>query len=89
MNYTSKCIIVFQDIFDIENMNHSLATISLTLDYMIHVISNYYIEKEEIIYILDCKVKPTYYTLHLLYSSYLSMNLDIFNYTSINILHTS
>ena len=89
MNYTSKCIIFYQDIFDIENMNHFSPTISPTLDCMIHNISNYYIGKEEIIYILVYKVKPTYYTLYLPYSSYLSINLDIFNYTSINILHTS
>jgi len=89
MNYTSKCIIVFQDIFDIENMNHFLSTTSPILGYMIHVTLNYYIGKEEIIYILDYKVKSIYYTLYLPYLSYLSMSLDIFNSIIINIIHTS
>ena len=56
---------------------------------MIHIISNYYIEKEDSICILDYKVGPTYYALCILYSSYLSINLGIFNNTSITILHTS
>ena len=70
-------------------MNYTSKSIIVLQDHIIHNISNYYIEKEEIIYILVYKVKPTNYTLYLLYSSYLSMNLDIFIYTSINILHTS
>ena len=89
MNYTTKSIVIIQDIFDIENMNHFSSVTFPTLYYMIHVISNYYIEKEDSIYILDYKVGPTYYALCILYSSYLSINLDIFNNTSITILHTS
>ena len=56
---------------------------------MIHVISNYYIEKEDSICILDYKVEPTYYELYIFHSSYQGINLGIFNNTSITILHTS
>ena len=55
---------------------------------MIYIILNFYIEKEEIIYILECNVKPTYHTSYLSYLFYLSINLDVFN-TLINIIHTS
>ena len=34
-------------------------------------------------------VEPTYYTLHIHYSFYLSINLSIFNNTPITIFHTS
>ena len=51
--------------------------------------SNYCIEKEDRIYILDYKVEPTYYESHTLHSSYLSINLGIFNNASITMLHPS
>ena len=70
-------------------MNQSLYTIFSTLNCMIHIISNYCIEKEKVINILEDKVKPTYYTLHLSYSLYPSMNLEIFNSTIINSIHNS
>ena len=70
-------------------MNYSSSNTLSILDCIIHLILNYYIEEEKIIYILDNKVKPTYYTLYLAYSSYLSMSLDIFNSTIINNIHTS
>ena len=70
-------------------MNHSLPTTSSILDHKFYLISNYCIEIEEIIDILDYKVEPIYYNLYLSYSFYLSMNLYIFNITIINMIHTS
>ena len=70
-------------------MNYSSSNTLSTLDYIIHVISNYYIKKEEIIYALDYEDKPTYYTLYLSYLFYIGMNLDIFNNSSITIFYTS
>ena len=57
MSYTNKNTIIFQDLFDIKNINYSPSTASSTLYYVIEVISNYYIEKKDFICILDYKVK--------------------------------
>ena len=84
-----KAFLILQDICDIEHVNHFSSATFPTLCCVIHVISKYYVEKEDSICILDYEVEPTYYELCMLHSSYLSINLGIFNNTSITILHTS
>ena len=48
MKYTSKSIVFLQVLFDIKNTNYSSSTTLSALDYIIHIISNYYIEKKKL-----------------------------------------
>ena len=89
MNHTTKSILIIQDIFDIENMNHFSSATFPTLCCVIHVTSKQHVEMEDSICILAYEVEPTYYGLCMLNSSYVSVNLGIFNNTSITILHAS
>ena len=85
----NKVILIIQDIFDIEHVNYFSSATFPTLCCVIHATSNDCVEKEDIICVLDFKVEPTYYESHMLHSSYLSINLGVFDNASITILHTS
>ena len=89
MNHATKSILIVQGNYDIENMNPFSSVTFPTLCYMIHMTSNYCVEKEDSICIIDFKVKPTYFELRMLHSSYLTIKLGINNNASITMLHTS